>query len=470
LGISALLSNAKTRWGRLQRYSLFVGFLIVALCMFVSCVVRPVPKPAPNPTTTTLQSNWPAFFNGEYVTILGTAIQPNGNVLVTGAHYGVATICGASTGFQGQYHAFLANLSPAGHCLWVTRRTRGDAYGRRIAVAPSGEIYWAGEECNECRPGNLFLERLDPQGRTEWNLSASALEVSPTALIVTDKGPALSLRFRGTLTIRGSDNSYELETNDDHDDASVLQFLSDGVLTGLTQFGGPDDDLITALAPLPNGQLLATGEVAATTICDRPAGSPPATDAFVARFKDGKLENCRVLRARNDDSTNPSNRSRGEAIATDPFGSFVVAGTYRGDFPIADPDPPWHHREDTDIHIESNSFVASYNALFWLHWAQRVKHDGTRPSGVAIDGREVIVTIETPAQVLRYSGKGEILWSRWVKESTLEVLSASSCGTILVAGSNTCSLVQGDGPRRQCGFASIINRKGLLEDVACRRQ
>jgi hypothetical protein len=197
----------------------------------------------------------------------GIAVDPSGNVLVTGAVDGDADFgCGAP--LQGKL-AFVAKLDPSGACVWSTGFSAAESYGNSVAATTSGEVVVTGSFSG---PGtvdfgsgpvagmavhNLFVAKLDASGSTTWGkvfgvtgaTSSYGITADPAGNVVVTGVAEGSVDFGcGTLTSLGFLG-----------DVFVASFDGGGTLRWARLFGAPTVIDCQAIAVGPTRQVVVAG-------------------------------------------------------------------------------------------------------------------------------------------------------------------------------------------------------------------
>jgi hypothetical protein len=410
--------------------------------------------------------DWPVQLRGEFsVLFSGGALLSDGSALLTGNNAGWLTMCGFTEGKLGEGDGFLVEVSRSGGCVWVNRsRDSSGALeaGSAVAVYQGDQIYWARHEIDD-EISRAFVEKLDSGGRPLWTFSAPGESIGFRSQTVGPVGPVACGGFRGTIEVA----SMKLTSNGGgkENDGLILQFDHAGGLSWLAQLGGPGRDTISAGESLPNGQVLVTGEIASTTPCERPDGAPVRSDAFVARFAQGRQVACSVLRTTAPATVQAGVKARGAAVAVDSSGTIAVAGSHRGPLRIGALELPWSDaRAERDAW--SDPFVASYDSGSRLRWAAALPVDFGEPVAVAFDRGDIVVAVERPAVVVRFDRSGNVRWSHPFPEKRLALsgLAVSACGTTLVVGDVSTI----EPPAGSSGFATLLSRDGQLETRPCR--
>jgi len=155
----------------------FIEGLLLAVCLS-GVVVRHAMADEPE---TPSAFDWVISAGGsQHDKTRGIAVDPDGNILLTGEFTGTATFGGQTLTAVGSMDFFVAKVDPRGKFLWV-RSGGGDLIDRGYAVAcdHEGNCYVTGHfQSPEARfdqfairtvgDYDLFVARYDSQGKLEW--------------------------------------------------------------------------------------------------------------------------------------------------------------------------------------------------------------------------------------------------------------------------------------------------------------
>lgn len=410
--------------------------------------------------------NWPLRIGGEFsVRISDGALLSDGTAIVAGNHAGALTLCGLTEGKRGEGSGFLMKLSGCGTCTWA-RRLRapsGVQESGRVTIGPANETYWTGGEVGD-ESERVFVERVDAGGRPRWTFAITAQAATMRALAADSSGVAVALEFRGTAHV-GQMTFVATGTGQHEQDGLILKLGPSGDLQWISRFGGNGVDTIASIALLPNGQVLATGEVAATTNCTRPIGTPAARDAYVARFQANREPLCRVLRT--GPATHPTAvTARGTAIASS--GGFVtIAGAYRGPLQLGTTElaSPVGGTSTDEL---SDAFVAGVDHEFNVTWANTLQSPrGSEPVAITSEGDQLTLATSYPAAVTRLTNTGRPVWTYKLPNDQTELsgMSAAKCGSLYLYG-RVARTVDGTFSGGD-GLVTILSPSGTPEARPC---
>ena len=226
------------------------------------------------------------------------AVDPGGNVYVTGNFGGKVAFGPVSLTSRGERNVFVAKLNPAGNVLWA--KSMGSAatgdYGRGLALDPrngdpvvtgffSGAAQFGASSLGNNGQGDIFVERLNPaNGNVLWARGFGGPG--------SDQGQSVAVDRSGNAYITGSfQNSVAfgattLTTPDtDSTDIFVTKLDAAGSVVWATQLGGSGQDSGFGVAAdaagnaYVTGNFTGTGQFGGVTLTS--AGD---SDAFVAKL------------------------------------------------------------------------------------------------------------------------------------------------------------------------------------------
>lgn len=156
------------------------------------------------PTGTPL---WSTRFGGSAFDYgYGVAIDPSGNVLVTGAFYGTVDLGGGPLASAGGHDVFVAKYGPTGAHLW-SKRFGGptDDLGYGVAADTSGNVLLTGSfqgaagfastTLTSAGDRDAFVTKLSPAGVHLWSKRFGAA--------AQDRGQALAVDGNGNVAVTG---------------------------------------------------------------------------------------------------------------------------------------------------------------------------------------------------------------------------------------------------------------------------
>ncbi len=265
----------------------------------------------------------------------GVAVDRGGNVVLIGTAGGGSDFGGGPIMANG-YSIVVAKFSPTGAHLWS--KGIGDSFsnsGNAVAVDPSGNIAVTGAFSGPADFGggvltsagvDIFLAKLSPTGGHLWSRRfGSALAVHA--------GNGVACDGSGNVLVTGSfENSIDLgagwTTSFAHKDVFVAKYSPAGAYLWSRLAGGLYDDAGRGIAVDRSGKVVVTGTFqAAVNFGTGSLISAGRTDIFVARYSpDGTPLVAQRFGSADFDA--------GNAVAVDGSGRPVVTGSYRlgGDF------------------------------------------------------------------------------------------------------------------------------------------
>ena len=274
---------------------------------------------------------WSRAFGGGFNDVgNGVAVDAGGNVVIIGTAAGTVNFGGGPIAANG-YTIVVAKFSPAGGHLWS--RGFGDSFsnsGNAVAVDPSGNIAVTGAFSGPADFGggtlfssgvDVFLAKLSPAGGHVWSRHFGAV-------LAVHAGNGVACDGSGNVLVTGSfENSIDLgggwTRSFAHKDMFVAKYSPAGAYLWSKLAGGFYDDAGKAVAVDPIGKVVVTGTFqAAVNFGTGSLISAGRSDIFVARYSaDGvPLATQRFGGADSD---------AGNGVAVDRSGRPVVTGSYR---------------------------------------------------------------------------------------------------------------------------------------------
>ncbi|WP_157760039.1 IPTL-CTERM sorting domain-containing protein [Delftia acidovorans] len=282
------------------------------------------------------------------------AILPSGDVVVAG-DTSSGNLPGAVNGAQpanpGARSGFVTRLSADLRTLVQSTYLGGSGRDSlaALAITPSGDIVVGGSTESSDFPGtaqgaiadvapntrNGFAALLSADLRTLVRSTYITGADSPTALALTPSGDVLVAGFTYSTNLPATTGSAQPNPASGSD--GFITHLSGDLRTlkQSTYLGGSTDDVITALAITPSGEVVVGGHTQSTDLPGTAGGAQPTTQ-LIRNYSSGFITrlsgDLRTLRQ----STYLGAWSRDEitALAITPSGEVVVGGnTLASDFP-----------------------------------------------------------------------------------------------------------------------------------------
>ncbi|WP_437737687.1 hypothetical protein [Sorangium sp. So ce1335] len=277
---------------------------------------------------------WSRYIHARSAGVGGVAVHPAGGVVITGDYAGTMDLGGGP--LTGAQSVFAARLDASGGHVWSRSFGRQAAHEPTVALDAAGNVALGGnfDDVIDFGGGPLtsagFLENgpstdvyvasLGPDGAHRWSRNLGGVEGEMhLGTAVDGAGNVASLGFfTGTLEFDGA-----TLTSDGYD-VFVTKASVDGAPLFARRFAAA-----SALAADAAGNTWLTG----TFTSDADYGCGPLTPRQVGLFVAG-------LDPRGDGlcsaSFEPSEFGGLSAIAVDPAGSLVVAGTFQGTIDLGD--------------------------------------------------------------------------------------------------------------------------------------
>ena len=274
---------------------------------------------------------WSKAFGGAMSDVgNGVAVDSGGDVVLIGTAGGGSNFGGGPIRANG-YSIVVAKFSSAGAPLWS--RSIGDSFsnsGNAVAVDPSGNIDVTGAFSGPADFGggaltsagvDIFLAKLSPTGGHVWSRRFGSA-------LATHAGNGVACDGSGNVLVTGSfENSIDLgggwARSFAHKDVFVAKYSPAGAYLWSRLAGGIYDDAGRGIAVDASGQVAVTGIFqAAVNFGTGSLISAGRTDIFVARYAaDGTPLGAQRFGGADSDA--------GNAVAADGSGRSVVTGGYR---------------------------------------------------------------------------------------------------------------------------------------------
>jgi hypothetical protein len=215
---------------------------------------------------------------------LGVAVDPNGNVYITGITNGSLT-SDVNTLISGD--AFVAKYNASGQQLWFQTLASDEAeYSRHIAIDSTGAVYIAGYTSGSL-PGNTnagskdgFLAKYDSAG--------NSLGVKQFGTTGNDTVEGLAIDSANNVYVAGSTNgSLFGGSRAGKSDAWAAQFDANGTLMTSVQVGTAADDQALAIAVDQTGAIYLGGLTKGNLGGANQDKSGQTADAWLAKYSIG---------------------------------------------------------------------------------------------------------------------------------------------------------------------------------------
>jgi hypothetical protein len=196
------------------------------------------------------------------------AINAAGDVYATGFFSKTVAFGNSVLTGQGMDDAFVAKLSSGGRWLWATAATgTNTAYGKGLAIDPTGGVFVTGSFSGEARFGRTrlnssgsddgFVARLNDEGEWQWVTVLASDYLESIVGIALDKMGKLYVAGTFSRSIQGG--NFRLSSRG-HQDIFVGYISRQGTWLGLTAGGGTGTDETHALALAPGGEVVVGGD------------------------------------------------------------------------------------------------------------------------------------------------------------------------------------------------------------------
>lgn len=203
---------------------------------------------------------------------LGIAVDPSGNIYVTGNFAGsYSNFGGRILSSAGSSDIFVASYSPGyaitSNARWAERfGSVGWEAGQAIRVDSSGKVYVTGAfegqvsfgESTLTSAGGLdvFVARLNSSGAHDWSIrgGAAAHDVGRGIALDAEGNIYISGSFMGTASFGG-----DPQESSGSFDMFLASYDASGGHRWSERAGGPSDDQGFAIAGSPNGEVYSTG-------------------------------------------------------------------------------------------------------------------------------------------------------------------------------------------------------------------
>jgi hypothetical protein len=224
----------------------------------------------------------------------GVAVDPGGNVYVTGDFAGMSDFDGYALTSKGQSDVFVVKYNSSGTPLWAfSGGGSGADIGRSIAVDSSGSSVVTGSFEGTADFGStsltsqggsdLFVAKLDTNGNFLWARSAGGgVEDTGFGVAVDSAGASwTAVWFTGTATFPGGTT----RTSQGNVDAAVMKLDANGNLQWVTTGGGIFEDIAYDVAVDSAGNATVAGAFADTaTFGSKSVTAAGGNDLFVAKL------------------------------------------------------------------------------------------------------------------------------------------------------------------------------------------
>jgi len=400
-------------------------------------------------------------------TALAVAVDPSGNVLVTGYFNGTIAIGNTNLVSSGAEDIFLAKFDSAGNPVWV-RQAGGIGYdeGRGVATDAAGNVYLTGLYQNTASFGpfnvnsagfsDVYIAKYDPNGNVVWVVSAGGADYDEAHAIAVD--PQGNSYITGFFDADASFGSFTLVNHSSSDDIFVAKCSSTGTFLWARQAGGPLDDAGEAIAVDAATNVYVAGAFAGTATFGSTnltsAGTNDLPDIFLAKYdSNGNALWVRQAGGAGDDHA--------YGVAADRAGNVSLTGKFAS---------PATFGNTNLIGNGTDIFVARYDTSGNFLWVRRSGGNnaiyGDSGLGIAVDSSgDAFVTGYFSGNAsfgitnllaagfddifcMKYDVAGNLLWVRAAGGLNLDIgyeVAVDTSGSVYLAGFFASSTIAFDG-------------------------
>ena len=286
----------------------------------------------------------------------GVAVDPSGNVYVTGRTYGALTGANAGSG-----DIFLTNYNSSGDQQWIKQiGTSGWDEAYSVAVDSSGNVYVTGYTAGVLAGTNaggrdIFLTKYDTGGAQQW--------IRQIGTSADDEASGVAVDSSGNAYVTGQTEGTFTGANAGWQDIFLTKYDTSGAQQWIKQIGTSAWDEAYGVALDSSGNAYVTGF---TEVIPDDGESVGLRDTFLTKYNtSGTQQWIKQV------GTSEHDTARG--VAVDSSGNVYVTGSTEGAFTGA-------NAGGYDI------FLTKYNSSGTQQWIKQIgtlESDGAR--GVAVD-------------------------------------------------------------------------------------
>jgi uncharacterized protein (AIM24 family) len=312
------------------------------------------------------------------------AIDPDGNILITGRFAGTVDFGGGPLVSAGSRDVFVVKLDPAGNHIWSKRfGDSRDQFGRGVATDANGNIFIAGSVWGSVDFGggrlssagfeDIFVAKLDNDGQHIWSKRFGDSQTQEVWDIATDGDGNVAM---AAYVLGDVDFGDGLTHGGANPDAAIVKLSGDGQTLWSHRYGDQQQQFGQSVAVDSRGNIVLASLIQGSVdLGDGPVHSAGGSDFLVAKFNPAG----RVL----------WHRRYGDLydqfsllVAVDSTDAVLLTGFSIGSV----------HFDECPI-VEPGAFVTKLNSAGYSLWSQRIgdaaDHDGAGvTSGL---GGEVVV-------------------------------------------------------------------------------
>jgi hypothetical protein len=334
------------------------------------------------------------------------AVDPSGNVLVTGSFQGTMNLGGSSLTSAGETDIFVVKYAPDGAHRWSMRFGGSNTdIGYAIGADAAGNVIVAGSfygtvslggsalAASPYAPTDLFVAKYSPDGAHLWSRNYIDTGKAIAYGLAVDRSGNIALTglFSGSLDFGAS----PLQSANWTDDAFVAKLSPTGGHVWSRGFGNAGIDYGTAVA------MDAAGDVVVTGIHRQ------AVDFGGGALADSGLGNVFVVKYAGSSGAHRWSRSAGSTLATDagagvamdPDGNPIVVGRFQGTATFGS--------TSLTASGSGDGFLAKYGSGGTLAWVEKLGGAGDDlGNGVAVSAAGDIVATGAFSGTADLSGAG----------------------------------------------------------------
>lgn len=315
------------------------------------------------------------------------AVDPQGNILITGHFAGTIDFGGGPLVSAGERDVFVAKLDAAGNHVWSKRF--GGAHGQRgrgIAADRDGNVIIAGSVWGATDFGgglltsegfeDIFVAKLDPHGEHIWSKRFGDAETQEAWDLATDGDGNIAM---AAYVLGNVDFGDGLTQGGPNQDAVVVKLSGDGETLWSHRYGDHQHQTSLSIAVDSRGHVLLTGSMQGTVDFGKgPVQSAGRLDSFVVKLDAmGEVQWHRRFGDRYDQP--------GPFVAVDAADAILLTGFFLGSIDFGD---------CPLIGVGIDSFVAKLAPTGSTLWSQRLGlATDTKSSGITsgLHGEAVVI-------------------------------------------------------------------------------
>ncbi len=406
---------------------------------------------------------------------VAVAVDPDGNVLVTGNFTGAVDFGGQVLEANG-IDLFVIKLGAGGNDIWAKNyQGTGQSSGNGIAADRQGNVFVTGSFDGEVEFGrfkltstgiDLFVLKLSPDGEVDWaqNYKSTGLEVGGSVAVDADGNVLVTDIFEGTVVF----DDFELSATGM--DLFVLKLSPNGKVVWAQNYKGTGWESGRGVAVDADGNVLVTGSFTGKVEFGEITLLAKGTDLFVLKLEPKAGS---VLWAHNYEGEGDE---YGSEIAVDPNGYVILTGDFYGGVVFGEfelrsegqemfvlklsPDGEVVWAQDYQGTFPQTSVLASRVAV---DPAGHILATGFFRGEVDFDGRHLLSKF-IDVFVLKLSSEGRVVWAHNFVSTGQEHgygIAADRQGNVLVTGQFDGTVDFGGGTLTSVGLDLFITKLAI---------